>query len=158
MLAGLTEDEQKLLYTKTALDQPDPFVQLVLGCSACVPAVIASSGCLQAEQKRGSIDPDVLAALEWIASKSPEEAMQQREAALKRIEELGQKYHEDGTVEKWFAAADPETREVCKTCNGPLLETLLKAAGHQDMRCITLFQQGASMLEAHRAMHCSLRL
>ena len=102
----------------------------------------------QAEQRESSIDADVLAALEWIASMTPEESMQQREAALKKIEELGQQYWRNGTVEQWFAAADPQIKKVCQTCNGPLLETLLKVAGHEDMRCLSLFQKGAQMFAA----------
>ena len=106
----------------------------------CLPPRFA-----QAAQRKQSIDADVLAALEWIARVPSEEAMKQREATLRKIEELGQQYWRNGTVEQWVAAADPQIKKVCQTCNGPLLETLLKAAGHEDMRCLSLFQQGVQM-------------
>ena len=46
----------------------------------------------------------------------------------------------------WLSRADPQTRKICSTVNGPLLEMLAQSIGYRDASCIDLLRDGAPII------------
>ena len=63
-----------------------------------------------------------------------------------RIERFAKEMQSSGAVDAWFAGCDPLVRHVSKTVNGPVLEAIAKASGHQDKECVNFFRYGAPLI------------
>ena len=79
-----------------------------------------------------TVPDDVHAALLWLAERTAEEVMCEREKLVEWIEQCGSQFRESGAAAQWFQDCDPSIREVARTVNGPLLMMLAEAAEHCD--------------------------
>ena len=113
--------QQKLLFVKNALEQPDPF--------KADPAVRA----------------DVEGAKKWIADHRPDVVFEDREETMQCIERHAQKLWASGEVDRWFLGCDAGVRRVSRGVNGPLLDDLVEAADHCDHACPDMFRHGAPL-------------
>ena len=126
MLAGpsgtATDDKdkskRKLAFTLEALETADPFVKEV------------------------TTPVDVLRALEWQSIRSPAQVMLEREHIISNLELGGAEMWRAGRCAEWFLGCDPAVQEVSKTVNGPMLQDLATAVGHEDSQCPDVFRKG----------------
>ena len=119
----ITEDDERMIkFVMDAFEDETPF---------------DSKSCLH---------PDLLRCFEWMAARSTEEAIRDREAVISAIERDAAKFREAGLTATWFGAADNIIKEICVGINGPLLELLLKLSGHVDPLCANMFRDGAPLV------------
>ena len=111
-----------LLHWQDALEAPSPFARPV------------------------PLDADLEAAIEWTCGRTAQQAKDEREALIAQIEEVGKQYRNAGLCEEWLSRADPQTRKICSTVNGPLLEMLAQSIGYRDASCIDLLRNGAPII------------
>ena len=50
-----------------------------------------------------------------------------------------------GDVKKWYKFADTGTKHLAKDVNGPLLASLARQIGYDDLQCIDFFRDGNDM-------------
>jgi len=98
------------------------------------------------EQSKPEVPRDVSDALEWVAARSAQRVMEEREAIISSIEADAKMMWASGACEKWFGVCDAEVREVAATVNGPLMHELALRAEHCDVACVDFFRQGAPLL------------
>ena len=115
------ESTQKLAFLSAALDQgwPDTTEEL--------------------------LNDDVRQCLLWVASRSEDQIIADRESFICRIEQRGNHLLTSGAVEKWFVGSDEYVRAVSRTVNGPLLEELAHGVNFHDSACIEHFRVGAPL-------------
>ena len=125
------------------------FVTKVINCSVLFKAPHAlSCSALQALDgpdptvHQSTLEPDVETALNWMANLRPEEVIEERERVMRRIERRAATLVRTGKVEEWFAGCPVEVRMVAEHVNGPLMEELVKEAGHADTSGPDLFRKG----------------
>jgi len=113
------------------------------------------------------LSADLLAAIDWCSGKSPQVIMDQREGAIRAIEQLAAKFKADGVDRRWCVCAilgvlrgfvcltycvrrekiaDPEVRRIVRGVNGPLLEFLAEKANYCDKAAVELFRTGAPVI------------
>jgi len=113
------------------------------------------------------LDADLLAAVDWSSKRTPQEIIDQREGAMRAIEQLAAQFKADGADRRWRACiclttavaedlaaccarreqiADPEIRRIVRGVNGPLLELLAEKADYSDKAAIELFRTGAPVI------------
>ncbi len=118
-------------------------------------------------EKEVEVPAAALKAVEWMAKRTPREAIEQREATLRRIRALAKKFEESGAsvlsclplavilsltalpageTARWFDGCDHKVKEVSHRVNGPLLVALAEATGFHDKACIEFFRRGAPLL------------
>ena len=88
---------------------------------------------------------DVRDAIEWIAARTPQQVIQEREATLQVLEATAAKCVSDGSCRRWLAGADAEVQRVSEHVNGPMLEALANHAGYHDVACVECFRKGADL-------------
>ena len=52
-------------------------------------------------EPRKELDQDFLDALDWCAARSPKQVMEEREAAIRKIEQIGQEMLDKDNNKKW---------------------------------------------------------
>ena len=93
-----------------------------------------------------NIDKDVSAAIDWMASNSPQDIIKFREDAISDIEFRQHELWESGEATEWLMSADPHARVIAQDVNGPLIEELAAASGFWDPECIDMFRFGAPVV------------
>ena len=136
-LTGISpSDERKVEYAVNACHGVDQFARVLslpnlamgVGLSTCVVPFFFARAFGQA--------------IEWVACRSAEEVIAQREAMITKIEEAGRHMHAQGTCKAWMMRADAKTKVLASEVNGPLLKALLEASGYVDADCADLFRDG----------------
>jgi hypothetical protein len=118
------------------------------------------------------LSQDTLAALEWMASRPPEEAprcarkatarhdraqvREEREGAVLRVLSMAHQFRTAGFVEIWGRGADPGVANVASGVNGPLFERLVADVDFHDPKCVDFFREvqrarGGSASRARRS-------
>ena len=92
-----------------------------------------------------AIPAEVCDALNWMASRSDEEIIQQRENVISQIENWGNNFRACGACNKWLRKSDDRVRGLASKVNGPLIDLLVKMTGHADVNCSSLFSKGISI-------------
>ena len=87
----------------------------------------------------------VVQAVDWIAARSPEQEMAQREEMICKLEEANSVMWSSGVCRRWFEDSDDHIRAVAGGANGPLFEELLRASRHVDPECVSLLSEGACL-------------
>ena len=111
-------DRQKLAYALAAYESDEPFGGDAPLCTQLVEV------------------------LDWIAQRSTENIINEREGMIAALEEAGRRMWASGLAEKWYEGVDPMLRAAAGQVNGHLLEQLLRATGYHDWRCAHLFREG----------------
>ena len=52
-------------------------------------------------EPKKELDRDFLEALDWCAARSPKQVIEEREAAIRKIEQIGQEMLDRGNNKKW---------------------------------------------------------
>ena len=139
---GADDDVRKLQFTFDALQQQqDPFMDPVV------------------------LDPDLLEAVSWSASRSAAQAgllftqgchaidcvrvycaccqvMREREAIISDLERRAALHWQNGHCESWLVGADPHVKRVSATVCGPLLEEVCVSTKYWDKSCTQPFREG----------------
>ena len=89
---------------------------------------------------------DTTAAVNWIAERSAEQIIQEREATLKMLEDLAAKCIANGSCHRWFDGVDPCVQQVAEHVNGPLLLALVNHCDYHDKDCVDFFRHGANSI------------
>ena len=102
--------------------------------------------------KKSSLDQDLKDALQWIKQRSAADAMAEREATMRAIEELANEIETKGLKRRWSSAIkDPALKKFADEVNGPLMELLALRARYHDAECVDLFRKGAPIVgKLHR--------
>ena len=93
-----------------------------------------------------ALSEDVMSCLSWMSQHTAEDTNARREAMICAIEADSMALHLSGAVDRWFGDADEHIRAITEGVNGPLLDRLLSAAGHEDLECTEVFRHGAQLL------------
>ena len=93
-----------------------------------------------------SLSEDVMSCLSWMLQHTAEDTNARREAMIRAIEADARALRLSGAVDRWFGDADKSIRAITEGVNGPLFDTLLRAAEHEDLECTDLFKHGAQLL------------
>ena len=112
------KDQRKLAFTMQALCTADPFV------------------------KDTNVPHDVMSALEWQSVRSPEQVRCEREFIVNQFEIAGADMWKSGRCLEWFVGCDAVVQGVSKTINGPMMQDLASAAGHEDVHFPEVFRCG----------------
>ena len=92
------------------------------------------------------VHPDVVAAIQWEAARSPDEIVRWRDRMLDRLDALAAQLHSNGAAAEWLEEADPATRRIIHSVNGPLLRNLLDWTHYPDMGVVDILLKGAPVL------------
>ena len=98
--------------------------------------------------RQSHVDTNVVEAIRWMGETTPEEIMEEREQATRKVERLAHTCWMTGEVETWFAEADPLVRNVSKFVNGPVFEKLANDIDFIDVACVDMFRCGVDFLGA----------
>ena len=116
-------------------------------------------------------------ALEWMAERSPQQEMVEREAKIKAIEQLAEEMKTNGTKNAWFEYTlcpfqmcsdtsnsgrsknikDPALRRFAKEVHGPMMELLAKKADYHDRECVSIFKTGSPIVGKLTRTVCCMR-
>jgi len=122
LLESEAELESKLVFAEQATQEDNPFKSDV------------------------QLPVEVLDAVDWIASRSEQEEMAEREHMVERIESFGSDLWEAGEVADWMLAADEDTKQISEEVNGPLFETMAEFTKFVDGDTPEVFRHGASVV------------
>ena len=100
-----------------------------------------------------ALDADVTTALQWLAKTTDEEVVAYREEATQRIEVAARNFIADGSCQRWLQVCSPSVRGVVATLNGPLLNMLIREAGHADVSLEQMMQQGSPLMGELECSH-----
>ena len=92
------------------------------------------------------IHEDVVDAVRWQASSSPEETMAFRNAAVKEIEKMTAPSKKANRLEEMLEDSDDGVRGISKAVNLLLLEWLLDEHEHPDGGVVKLLTEGAQLV------------
>jgi len=81
-------------------------------------------------------------AVDWIAGRSPEVIIAQREEMIGRLESAAGEMRASGLQQSWLGTVDPLMMPVVESTNGYLMEQLLAAAGYCDVGAASLLRDG----------------
>ncbi len=73
-----------------------------------------------------ALPDDVQQCVRWLAHKSDEQVMAERESAISQLEARSQHLLQCGEVDKWFKRAHSSVTKVATGTNGPLLHELAR--------------------------------
>ena len=124
---------------KTTKLHPD-LLAVVQACPACAACGIT---CGLPCQEVATTCPDVLTG--------------KRECVMQAIETFAAEAWENGSAAAWLNGADPLVARVSEGVNGPALEALAAAAGHDDLECVHFFRSGAPLLGKCSCNACELQ-
>ena len=96
------------------------------------------------------LSAEVLNALEWVAQRSSDEIIAERNRTMWRIRSMAKRMRDSGATSHWFRGSDAITQQVAGCVNGPLFEQLVREAGHVDLDCVEMFRKGARMVGVSR--------
>ena len=84
----------------------------------------------------------LLQAIDWLAARTPQQIISEREAMIIKLEEASGAMWASGLCEQWFCAADDKIKDVSAGVNGPLFTALLRALDYVDTGCTQLLREG----------------
>ena len=84
----------------------------------------------------------LLQAVQWQASRTPEQIIAEREEMISSIEFAARELEESGKNAQWFEQCDEVTKSASQGVSGFLFQELLAAAKHIDPSVTELFRQG----------------
>jgi hypothetical protein len=96
--------------------------------------------------KENKLDANIHSAIKWMASRTPVQVSDDRESITKSIETLRQESIDCGDVDKRFVDTDSVVRNISRTVNGPVLESLASESDHCDSNNIQMFRDGCDLL------------
>ena len=73
---------------------------------------------------------------------------------LAKLEEADRALRATGRQQLWFNGADPSVLQVAGSCNGFLIEQLLRASGYCDVECVNLLREGVPVVCPLRGSRC----
>ena len=139
-----------------SLDEPAPKRAVSDARKLSFAEAAALEGDAGFEQGCG-LSQDTVAALEWMASKSSEEAprrargatarrdraqvKEEREKTVQRVLAMGHQFWSAGFVNAWYRDADSGVATVARGVNGPLFERLVADADFHDRKCVDFFRE-----------------
>jgi hypothetical protein len=88
----------------------------------------------------------VVSFLRWQVGRSSHAIIAEREALISDIERMAQEFRRNGDCDSWLQHACPLVKGMAAGVNGPLLEHLALAIGHDDFKCVNLFRYGTPWL------------
>ena len=92
------------------------------------------------------LDDDLIASLDWSRARSVQEAMDEREAIMARIERQAATLRRQGACRHWLKEVDDIVWTVSIGVHGPLLAALAKEAVYHDAACVDLFKSGGPLV------------
>ena len=81
-----------------------------------------------------------------MASRSPQQIVQERESILCSLEARAEELINNGACSTWLNEADPDIKIISYSLNGPLLEELASATHYHVFECINIFRLVARVL------------
>ena len=93
----------------------------------------------------GILDNDVQECLNWMASRSPQQIMAERETVMRDIENRAAVLRNNGAVDAWFKNSDDHVRRVSADVSGPLLAELASACQYHGQECVDFCRAGAPL-------------
>ena len=89
-----------------------------------------------------TVEVEIERALAWIAQRSPDDIMEEREKMIAGLEEADRAMRSSGCCQAWHEGVDDETLKVSGHTNGLLLSRLLEAVRYCDPGCALLLKEG----------------